>query len=40
MSLPSPLSASPGLRRIAGDDTVLEREPLEGLARDGELFHS
>ncbi len=22
---------------IAGDDTVLEREPLEGLARDGEL---
>ncbi|HEY6871442.1 MAG TPA: glucose-1-phosphate cytidylyltransferase [Geobacteraceae bacterium] len=22
---------------IAGDDTILEREPLEGLARDGEL---
>jgi glucose-1-phosphate cytidylyltransferase len=25
------------LDRIAGDDTVWEREPLEGLARDNEL---
>jgi glucose-1-phosphate cytidylyltransferase len=25
------------LSRIAGDDTVWEREPLEGLARDGQL---
>jgi len=25
------------LDRISGDDTVLEREPLESLARDGQL---
>ena len=26
------------LERIDGDDTIFEREPLEGLARDGELM--